>query len=163
MTRNTKTPEERKAEAQALHDRLTAQVQDLRETGQWQRFLDFAAAFHSYSLNNVLLILAQRPTASRVAGLRQWQQRGRQVRKGEKAIKILGYSTRKVTSEDPDTGDEMTRTIPRYPILSVFDLDQTDPAQGTEDVSTLAHQLHGDDPPAPTPQCETICSPPGGP
>ena len=52
--------------------------------------------------NNVLLILAQRPTATQVAGFRAWQKRGRQVREGEKAIRIYGCSTRTVT----DTGDE---------------------------------------------------------
>lgn len=52
--------------------------------------------------NNVLLILAQRPTATQVARFRTWQKLGRQVREGEKAIRIYGCSTRTVT----DTGDE---------------------------------------------------------
>ena len=67
-------------------------------------------------LNNVLLILSQRPTASRVAGFCHWQERGRQVRKGERAIKIFGYATKRIEGED---GEEERR--PYFPILSVFD------------------------------------------
>jgi hypothetical protein len=63
----------------------------------------------------------QRPHATRVAGYGKWQQLGRQVRKGERAIKILGYSTKKITKTDPDTGDEVEDRLVRYPILSVFD------------------------------------------
>src|SRR6266496_4341668 len=57
---------------------------------------------------------------------RKWQQLGRQVRKGERAIKILGYSTKKITKTDPDTGEEVEDRLVRYPVLSVFDISQTD-------------------------------------
>lgn len=128
--KNTKTTEDGKStardRAQELHDRLTDQVSALTDSEQWKRYLKTLAAFHDYSLNNVLLILAQRPTATRVAGYRTWQNLGRQVRKGEKAIKIFGYSTKKVTETDPDTGDEVTKNVAWYPILSVFDIEQTD-------------------------------------
>lgn len=60
----------------------------------------------NYNLNNVLLILSQRPDASRVAGFRQWQERGRQVRKGERAIEIFGYATKRIEGED---GEEERR------------------------------------------------------
>ncbi|AMY20757.1 MULTISPECIES: ImmA/IrrE family metallo-endopeptidase [Nocardiaceae] len=98
--------------------------------------------------NNVLLILAQRPTATQVAGLRAWQKLGRQVRKGEKAIRIYGYSTRTVTDTDPDTGDESTRKVPAFPILSVFDQGQTDPIEGHPQPEPVARRLTGDDPAA---------------
>jgi hypothetical protein len=45
---------------------------------------------------------------------------------GERAIKILGYSTKKITKTDPDTGDEVEDRLVRYPVLSVFDISQTD-------------------------------------
>ena len=51
-----------------------------------------------------MLIAAQCPNATGVAEYRAWQQLGRQVRKGETAIKILGYSTKEITRTDPDTG-----------------------------------------------------------
>jgi antirestriction protein ArdC len=58
-------------------------------------------------VNNLLLIAAQCPHATRVTGYRAWQKLGRQVRKGERAIKILGYSTKKITKTDADTGEEI--------------------------------------------------------
>jgi hypothetical protein len=45
-------------------------------------------------------VLAQRPDAERVAGFRKWQPLGRQVRKGEKPLRIFGYSIKKVTEQD---------------------------------------------------------------
>lgn len=152
--RARRSPEERAAEAQALHDTLAAQIEALTDSEAWSRFLAFATSFHAYSLNNLLLILAQRPDATQVAGFRQWQAKGRQVRKGERAIKIRGYSTKKTTEEDPDTGDEVERTLARFPILSVFDIAQTDPIQGikgsgdgggAEQVEHPVRRLDGDD------------------
>lgn len=144
--RPRKSPEQRQAEAKELHDTLTAQVERLVESGEWMRFLTFLGSFHNYSLTNVLLILAQRPGASLVAGFRQWQAKGRQVRKGERAIKIRGFSTKKVTETDEDTGDETERLLRRFPILSVFDVDQTDPIEGAEVPTSPAQRLTGDDP-----------------
>ena len=52
-------------------------------------YLDVMARFSSYSFRNSLLIVMQRPTATQVAGYRQWEKLGRNVRKGEKGITIL--------------------------------------------------------------------------
>ena len=140
-----RTPEERKAQAEALHASIADQVQQLADSDQWRRFLDSARSFHAYSLNNLLLILSQRPNASAVAGFRQWQAKGRQVRRGEKAIKIFGYSTKKVTEEDPETGDEVEKRLARFPVLSVFDIDQTDPIDGAEILNPVASLTGTDD------------------
>ena len=145
-TRAGKTPEQRKIEAEALHAQLVDQVELLTDSDRWREFLDFSRSFYRYSLNNVLLILAQHPSAAAVAGFRAWQTKGRQVRKGEHGIKILGYSTKKTTEEDPATGEETTRVSVRYPILSVFALDQTDPTDDNDDTSTVTVRLTGDDP-----------------
>ena len=45
-------------------------------------------------LSNQVLILAQRPDATTVAGYRAWLSLGRQVRRGAKGIGIFGYSTK---------------------------------------------------------------------
>ncbi|WP_165068667.1 ImmA/IrrE family metallo-endopeptidase [Marisediminicola senii] len=142
--RPTRTPEEMKAQAQALHDSISTQVEALHNSDQWERFLDFAQAFHAYSLNNLLLILSQRPTASQVAGFRKWQSLGRQVRKGEKAIRIFGYSTKKTTVED-ENGDTEEKRSARFPILSVFDITQTDPIDSVDTPGTITRQLTGAD------------------
>lgn len=139
-TRKTVSPAERerraearKEQTEALHAKLVDQVAALQEDGAWDRYLEFAGSFHQYSLNNLLLILAQHPTADAVAGFNQWLEKGRQVRKGEKAIRIYGYSTRKITEEDPNTGEREEKRVPYFPILSVFAFDQTDPIEEVTD------------------------------
>src|ERR671919_2702965 len=57
------------------------------------------ARFHRYSLHNVCLIVAQRPTATRVAGFHTWRTIGRFVRKGEKGIAILAPIVRRRREE----------------------------------------------------------------
>ena len=140
-TTKDKSPEQRQAEAEALHQRLVDQVEHLTTEAGWLQFLKAAKAFHAYSLNNVLLIVAQRPDASQVAGFRQWQARGRQVRKGEKGIKIYGF--RKSVVVDEETEEE--RTVQRFPILTVFDVAQTDPIPDAVQ-ETRPQLLTGDDP-----------------
>ncbi|PYF96383.1 Antirestriction protein ArdC [Georgenia satyanarayanai] len=144
-SRQTMSAEQRREQAAALHASIADQAHALRGSEEWRRFLDFSRSFHTYSLNNVLLILAQRPTATAVAGYRQWQTKGRQVRKGEQAIRIFGYSTKRITEEDPATGEELEKRLPRFPVLSVFDITQTDLIDGEEDHATIAHRLTGTD------------------
>lgn len=134
-----KSAEERRAEADTLHESIGSQLEELTSTEGWARFLAFATGFHSYGLSNVLLILSQRPDASRVAGFRQWQERGRQVRKGERSIKIFGYATKRTEDEN---GEEERRAY--FPILSVFDVSQTDSIDG-EEIPELAPRLIGGD------------------
>lgn len=141
------TPEQRKAQAEALHATLTEQVKALTDSDTWMNFLRMTASFHAYSLNNLMLILAQFSQASAVCGFRQWQERGRQVRKGEKGIKIRGFSTKKITTTDPITGEEIEDKIARFPILTVFDISQTDPIEGFDQEHALVRpceRLTGD-------------------
>lgn len=79
--KHTKSPEQRRAEVEALQQSIAEQVEQLRQSEQWTRFLAFAQTFHRYSLNNLLLILAQNPEATHVAGYRTWQSIGREVRR----------------------------------------------------------------------------------
>lgn len=90
----------------------------------FKRYLSIAAKFHRYSANNCLLILMQRPDATRVAGYRAWQQLGRQVRKGEKGIKILAPISRTI-AEDEETGEKV-RALVGFKTATVFDVSQTD-------------------------------------
>ena len=43
------------------HQQLTAAIEQLVAGADWQEMLDVARRFHTYSTNNVLLILSQRP------------------------------------------------------------------------------------------------------
>ena len=124
--RTTKSPEERRAEAEGLHATIAEQVEELRSSEAWTRFLTFAQAFHRYSINNLLLIFGQCPEASHVAGYRTWQKLNRQVRKGERGIRIFGGRDVRETVENPKTGeDEEQRRTLFFPV-SVFDMGQTD-------------------------------------
>ncbi len=155
-TTTKRTAAERAEQAKELQASIAAQVEELRNSEQWRRYLDFLQAFHTYSLGNVLLILSQCPHATHVAGYRKWQELGRQVRKGEKALKIFGYSTKKITRKEEDQDQSTTQTKEdengqrvtvrvRYPVLSVFDISQTDPIEGVEQVSEPVQLLTGED------------------
>jgi hypothetical protein len=90
----------------------------------------------AYSLNNILLVAAQRPDATAVAGYRAWRAAGRQVRKGEKGIAILApclYKPDAAQSEavDPSAADAAAdagpaRVLRGFRVVHVFDLSQTD-------------------------------------
>lgn len=132
MTRTPAVSREERAAARRelaaeLHATIADKMATLTGSEEWAEFLNYATKFHAYSLNNLLLILAQRPEASEVAGYNKWLELGRHVRAGEKGIRIRGFSSRKVTDTDPETGEEADRKIATYPILSVFDVSQTDP------------------------------------
>lgn len=117
------TREQRNAQLEALSAGIKARVAELGE----DNLDEYGEMFEGrYSPKNVLLILMQRPDATVVRGYDQWLDEGRQVRKGETGIKI-----RKVVTRGEQTNDagDVTRTGYRSCIwLTVFDIDQTDPA-----------------------------------
>jgi integrase len=84
----------------ALHERLAEQVAALRSGEDWRRWLDVARRFHGYSFNNTLLIAAQRPDATAVAGYEAWKALGRQVTKGERGLQILAPVVRRSRAGD---------------------------------------------------------------
>lgn len=136
--RITVTDNERKAiERGEKRDRKVREVMELLDAGveevldreQFKRYLASAARFHRYSANNTMLVLLQRPNATRVAGYRRWQELGRQVRRGEEGLKILAPITR--TVEDKGTG-EKARVLCSFKVVKVFDVSQTDPLPGAE-------------------------------
>lgn len=137
--------EQKRAEMEALHAKLAAEVEALRDSERWAAYLRFMGSFHRYSFNNMLLIFTQRPDATRVAGYRAWQAKGRQVRRGEQSIRILAPCTVKVEMENVETGETEEATRLRFKPTSVFDMSQTDPIEGREDVSEVARPLVGED------------------
>lgn len=109
----------------ALHNSITEAISKLASAlkgGQTEELRDYLSAmarFHRYSLYNQILIWIQCPTAAQVAGYSTWQTFGRQVKKGESAIRILAPLTQK----DPETKEQ--KLIGFKPVC-VFDLSQTD-------------------------------------
>ena len=136
----------RAEEIARLRDQLDQQVAALVESDQWRAWLRLLAdGFHTYSLRNTLLILSQFPEATQVAGYRAWQDKGRQVRKGERGIRILRPGTGKRT-ETADDGTEEEHRFVYFVPTSVFDISQTDPMPGQPDATDIAPHLHGEDP-----------------
>lgn len=65
-------------------------VKDVYSSDKFKNYLSCLSKFHSYSLNNTLLILQQNPNATHVAGYNSWKYNfNRQVNKGEKGLIIL--------------------------------------------------------------------------
>src|SRR5437868_979378 len=79
---------------------LERSVAAIQDSDTFRAYLSAQARFHQYSFGNVLLILTQRPDATRVAGYRTWQSLGRQVTKGEKAIRIIAPAYSKKAEHD---------------------------------------------------------------
>ncbi|HMO00375.1 MAG TPA: ArdC family protein [Miltoncostaeaceae bacterium] len=100
-----------------------AACQDLRSSEGWQRFAKARALLRGYSLNNTLLILAQRPDATTVTSYRRWVELGRQVRRGERALRVWAPSIRR--EKDEATGEER-RSVRAWVLVPVFDVSQTE-------------------------------------
>lgn len=105
-----------------LQSQLETQVADLVTGDDWSRMLDTASRFHRYSPGNVMLIMRQKPDATRVAGFQAWKGMGRSVKKGEKAIRVLAPCRYKKIDE---TGEESWR-IGGFTTACVFDISQTE-------------------------------------
>ena len=96
------------AEKQSNKDRIkeiTAGIEqgikELFESDRYRNYLVTMSRFHRYSVNNVMLIHMQRPDATLVAGFNKWRdQFGRNVKRGEKGIKIIAPAPYKKKIEE---------------------------------------------------------------
>ncbi len=125
--------QEKLSEAMSLLERG---IEGILDSEGFANYLRTMARFHTYSFNNVALIVAQRPEATRVAGYKAWQALGRQVRKGEKGL-IVFVPHRKRVRESPDkdqqeqqpAGEQDTQTthqVTGFGLGRVFDIAQTE-------------------------------------
>lgn len=131
--------EKKSARLAELHEQIVAGAAELVSSEGWQAMLAVAARLHSYSLNNVLLIAAQNPQATQVAGFNRWRSLGRQVRRGEKGIAILAPCTYRASAKGDaappaEAGEPTGPTTPErgparlrgFRVAHVFDVSQTD-------------------------------------
>ncbi len=124
--------QEKLSEAMSLLERG---IEGILDSEGFANYLRTMARFHTYSFNNVALIVAQRPEATRVAGYKAWQALGRQVQKGEKGL-IVFVPHRKRVRESPDENKEQqpagepdtqtTHLITGFGLGRVFDIAQTE-------------------------------------
>lgn len=136
-----------------ITDRLETGIQELFESERYKAYLTTMSKFHSYSFNNTLLIAMQ--GGQLVAGYNKWRDDfHRNVKKGEKAIKILAPAPfkakkevqkldaqgRPVTGKDGKPVTEVQEIqVPAFKIVSVFDVSQTEgeplPSIGVEELT----------------------------
>ena len=137
-----------------ITDGIEQGIKDMFNSDNFRQYLRTMSRFHHYSLNNIILIQQQCPHATHVAGFTKWKNEfGRNVRKGEKGIKILAPAPVKkkieMTKIDPDTQmaakdengndivEEKEIKLPFFKVVSVFDVSQTDGRPLPAIVSTL--------------------------
>lgn len=125
-----------------ITEKLEQGVKEVFESEKYKSYLNTLSKFHNYSLNNTLLIAAQNPNATLVAGFKSWEKNfDRHVKKGEKGIKILAPSpyTKKILVEKIDpiskeimldgngnpVKEETEVKMTAFRIVSVFDVEQT--------------------------------------
>lgn len=130
-------------------------VKDVYSSDNFRKYLSCCSKFHSYSLNNTLLILAQKPDATLVAGYNAWQRNfNRHVDKGERGLIILAPVTSKITqlmdkadedgnpildeNGDPIKEERVINQL-RFTTTTVFDIFQT----SGEPLPSLIHNLTG--------------------
>lgn len=140
----------------AITDKLEEGISDLFQSVRYARYLQMLGKFHQYSLNNMLLIHFQMPTATFVAGYTTWKTKfHRYPRKGVHGLKILAPAPYQETisrvKKNPETGDPVwdengdpvTETIeikrPAFKVVTVFDVSQTEgkelPTLGVNELS----------------------------
>jgi hypothetical protein len=130
---------------------LTASLADgvarLTTSCEWERYLDYQTVFPRYSFGNVLLIAAQYPGATRVAGFSTWRSLGRWVRRGESAIWIFAPLRRRASGrhqhevvDEGAVGREASE-VTGFRRVAVFDVAQTDGTPAPE----VVHRLVGPD------------------
>lgn len=120
MTNTSSATTDRSDSKHAALEILQRGVTDLMTSDGWKRALEFRQRFHNYSYMNTLMILAQRPDATLVAGYRTWQASNRYVRKGEKGIAILAP----LLVRNPDDREQLN--LIGFKTVYVFDLSQTE-------------------------------------
>ena len=137
-----------------ITDSIEQGIKDMFNSDNYRKYLRTMSRFHNYSVNNIILIQMQCPEATHVAGFHKWKNEfGRNVRKGERGIRILAPAPVKkkieMTKIDPHTqmpakdenGNDITEEkeikIPYFKVVSVFDVSQTDGRPLPAIVSTL--------------------------
>lgn len=135
-----------KEDIKKITEQLEQGVKEVFESDKYKEYLSFMGKFHDYSVNNIVLIMMQKPNASLVAGYKTWQTKfNRQVRKGEKAIKILAPCPHKIEKEDEDGNKQEIRWT-TFRAVSVFDISQTDGDKAPESiVNVLTGEVKGYD------------------
>ena len=147
MARRTPTLEQKQkaAERRERFRALAQQVAQMSEDERTALVMKVGAIVtcegHALSPLNSCLVLTQLPTASMVGGFRQWQDKGRRVKKGEHGLMIwiptskgeMGEQGEEAPPTGADTASEgEERKRAGFVMGTVFDVSQTEPARAGE-------------------------------
>src|ERR1035437_5664780 len=117
-----------------LLEALGEGIAALATSQRWTQYLDDQSRFPRYSSKNVLLIIAQKPHATHVAGYKAWQALGHQVVAKESALRILAPMKYR---KDDVSESEKTSEIRGFKLVPVFDVSQTEGPELPDIVSNL--------------------------
>lgn len=117
-----------------LFGALSEGIAALTSSDRWTQYLNVQSRFPRYSPNNVMLILTQKPDATRVAGYRAWQAMGHQVLAKESALRV--FAPMKYRDADAVEG---AAEIRGFKLVPVFDISQT----SGPDLPDIVSKLHG--------------------
>lgn len=132
-------PEAKERRIDDVLKKLKEGVDSIQSSSHFRNFLLTVSKFHDYSIGNLILIAAQNPNATRVAGFNTWKDLGRWVMKGEKGIAILApclpsksaldnkpaNDEERKHEDDQEEKRELLRPI-YFKVVYVFDLSQTE-------------------------------------
>ena len=133
--------EARKAEMEAISNKLEQGVKDVFKEQNFKDYLNFCAKLPRYSVNNQLLIMMQKPDATMCQSFTGWKEMNRNVKRGEKGIRILAPAPYKMDKEQDkkdsfgkpvlDKDGEPVKetvevTVNAFKPVSTFDISQTE-------------------------------------
>ena len=146
--------EARKKEMEEITTKLEKGVKDIFSSDNFKDYLNFCAKLPRYSVNNQILIMMQKPDATRCQSFTNWKEVNRHVRKGEKGIRILAPAPYKMQKEQEkvdasgktvlDKDGEPVKetvevTINAFKPVSTFDVSQTEgepiPSPGVDELT----------------------------
>ena len=126
-----------------------------RSSASWKDYLSLQSKLPDYSYNNCILIGIQTGGKARMCmGYSSWKKLGRNVKAGEKGIRILCPSPKKITVEEEKKDSEgnviygkdgkpvkekITKVIHGYKVGYTFDVSQTEGAPLPE----ICHKIEG--------------------
>ena len=147
MAQTKLTEAERDARRAEDRRRLEEAVRELQTSEGWRRWVSVRRhnGLCRYSFNNQLLIAVscwkRGISPSYVAGYRWWAAHGYQVRRGERALRILGPVRRLV--EDEATG-EKRRIVVGFKGVSVFERSQVEAGPEAVPLEPDSEPIEGD-------------------
>ena len=122
-----------------LTQMLQTGLEEYATSEKYRDLLRVMSLFHNYSANNCLLIALQCPHASYVAGYTSWRNNfHRQVKKGEKAIRIISPVKYKKKNEEDEEEERIG-----FKSASVFDISSTYQIPDMEPVQIGVSDLQG--------------------